>query len=182
MVRCKGITQKGRRCKLRCLEGVCHIHCGNKINDSVCSICLNTPKSKIVLECSHEFCKECIYQWMLQEDYNATCPMCRTVILNKKEFFEYAFLNKHYIRMSKHEVNISDMDQSDLDMLLLVGIYPGGYLTESDWDYIHTFQDKLIKDTISKIGVPSNEIHFVAKVNPIKHEYYLKNNKIYCFM
>ena len=38
-----------------------------------CSICYN-EKPEIITMCDHQFCKECIYEWMNRE---CTCPYCR---------------------------------------------------------------------------------------------------------
>ena len=61
--RCNGETECGKRCKLKRkfseMENVyCKIH-ENQQNE-ICSICLNSTKSRIKIQCEHVFCKECI--------------------------------------------------------------------------------------------------------------------------
>lgn len=56
-------------------------------NDLVnCSICLEEFKNRVILNCGHGFCKECINEWILLEKYH--CPLCRTLI-------EYIDLNSN---------------------------------------------------------------------------------------
>ena len=39
-----------------------------------CIICMDTINNKYVTKCNHEFCKECIKKWVLEND---SCPLCR---------------------------------------------------------------------------------------------------------
>ena len=114
MTTCQGITLKGNQCKIICKKEFCHIHCEN------CSICLENFKSKIKLNCSHKFCKLCIYNWMFT---NNTCPMCRAEIIDRTKFIEYAYKFKFYIKMKKIDIVISHLNEMDLSFLNLLGIY-----------------------------------------------------------
>jgi len=57
---------------------------------SECSICFSESNTKVILECNHSFCKECLNVWFktqiqqhfkralcLAGDFCLTCPLCR---------------------------------------------------------------------------------------------------------
>jgi hypothetical protein len=52
----------------------------NKIllDDKTCSICLEQFKNKVILNCKHEYCKDCIIEWATY--YKNNCPLCREPI------------------------------------------------------------------------------------------------------
>ena len=39
-----------------------------------CVICMQKIKDKVLTPCNHEFCRECIYQWVVKKH---NCPLCR---------------------------------------------------------------------------------------------------------
>lgn len=47
----------------------------SEARDISCNICL-TEGNGVITTCSHEFCKECIKEWVT--NYNNSCPVCRT--------------------------------------------------------------------------------------------------------
>ena len=47
------------------------------IKTDECSICFNLIKKKIILNCNHYFCDNCIKEWVKRSNL---CPMCRTQI------------------------------------------------------------------------------------------------------
>lgn len=49
------------------------------IDEQTCHICLSELKKKVLLNCGHLFCDDCINEW-LKKKY--TCPICRTNIRN----------------------------------------------------------------------------------------------------
>lgn len=55
--------------------------------DEECSICFNCPsrKNRKRLLCKHAFCKECIGQWLKN---NNTCPNCRKIHKERKKRFK----------------------------------------------------------------------------------------------
>jgi hypothetical protein len=49
----------------------------------VCSVCLGgfrEGQSITTLSCQHSYHKECIYPWLLQQGWKATCPMCKAQV------------------------------------------------------------------------------------------------------
>ena len=74
-MRCIAITCSGKQCKKTSKTDLCWTHSPCEMSE--CGVCLEeTLKCNIKLECSHKFCKECIYKWFLESD---TCPTCRAV-------------------------------------------------------------------------------------------------------
>ena len=39
-----------------------------------CVICMQKIKDKVLTTCNHEFCRECILQWVVKKH---NCPLCR---------------------------------------------------------------------------------------------------------
>lgn len=47
----------------------------NEINVSkTCGICQDTPQTHVITPCNHDFCKDCINNWLKQ---SSVCPYCR---------------------------------------------------------------------------------------------------------
>lgn len=169
MTTCQGITQKGNHCKIICKESdFCHIHNEN------CSICLENFKSKIKLNCSHKFCKLCIYNWMFT---NYNCPLCRTEITDRKKFTEYAFKFKFYLNMKKYDIIISHLDKPDLEILSLLGVYINTYITKIEWENIK------INNFWIYLNIDTNIIakNFIAQIKPERYDDLKKNNELYFF-
>ena len=81
MNRCTSITTSDRKCKRNCVTGTdfCKQHNPlNKLNDDTCSICLDTIKDPMKLNCPHVFCKDCISNSIIKTSIN--CPCCRNQI------------------------------------------------------------------------------------------------------
>ncbi len=45
-----------------------------------CVICLQKFKDKVLTPCNHEFCRECILQWVIKKH---SCPLCRQYLNTK---------------------------------------------------------------------------------------------------
>ena len=39
-----------------------------------CVICMQKMRDKVITPCNHQFCRECILQWILKKN---NCPICR---------------------------------------------------------------------------------------------------------
>ena len=81
MNRCTSITTSNRKCKRNCVTDTdfCKQHnLLNKLNDDTCSICLDTIKNPMKLNCPHVFCKDCISKSIIKTSIN--CPCCRNQI------------------------------------------------------------------------------------------------------
>jgi hypothetical protein len=53
-----------------------------------CSICLTDVTDKVILHCSHHFCKKCIYHWLINKP---TCPYCRSKVPHSQLIDSYNF-------------------------------------------------------------------------------------------
>lgn len=42
-------------------------------DDEICCICMER-KSNLILNCTHNYCEECIHEWQVT---STTCPICR---------------------------------------------------------------------------------------------------------
>jgi hypothetical protein len=91
MDKCYTVTLSGHKCKNRTKNGVCHVHIPKDQNE--CGICLG--KLNCRLECSHFFCKKCIFLWIIEKEGYATCPTCRHVINNSIEKEAIIWGQKH---------------------------------------------------------------------------------------
>ena len=45
-----------------------------------CVICLQKIRDKSITACNHEFCRECILQWVIKKH---NCPICRRFLTTK---------------------------------------------------------------------------------------------------
>ena len=45
-----------------------------------CVICMQKMKDKVITPCNHQFCRECILQWILKKN---NCPICRRFLTVK---------------------------------------------------------------------------------------------------
>ncbi len=45
-----------------------------------CVICMQKIKDKVTTACNHEYCRECILQWILKKH---NCPVCRSFLTVK---------------------------------------------------------------------------------------------------
>ena len=90
--RCSATTQQGTLCKKNHIVNspFCLVHNREEpLTFSTCGICLeNTSKNIMLINCDHQFCKDCIYRWLFDND---TCPMCRTKVV-----FEELLIAREY--------------------------------------------------------------------------------------
>lgn len=52
-------------------------------NDVFCSICLDELVDPLHIQCNHEFCRQCVIDWVntaKSKKADPTCPLCRAVI------------------------------------------------------------------------------------------------------
>ena len=66
-------TIKTYMSQIECIKARLQMH------DKQCAICIDVIKDPIVLNCSHSFCGECIFQWLKRKKF---CPECKTDIDN----------------------------------------------------------------------------------------------------
>ena len=71
-------------------------------NHNICSICLCDITNKIITNCSHHFCKECIDEWFNHNKLE--CPLCRSTI-------NYIRYNTDLIRLVNYNHNSSEYNE-----------------------------------------------------------------------
>ncbi|KAK2438648.1 RING/U-box superfamily protein [Trifolium repens] len=67
-----------------------------------CRVCLSEfEEGDIVrnLDCEHTFHKDCLDKWFLQDQYCATCPLCRNHVLSDD------FASKYYLPQNQVELH-----------------------------------------------------------------------------
>ena len=53
----------------------------NSSDDNKCTICYNTlPTNPSKLDCGHEFCPDCLNDWLYGKAQKNTCPLCRAIV------------------------------------------------------------------------------------------------------
>jgi hypothetical protein len=118
-----------------------------------CSICLDNDIEDNVLcstECSHQFCKKCLDEWLDQG--KTSCPICRAEI----NYFKYQEENNRIVRVTSNRI-IETNQQSNLQLIntlrikiksykllayffLLFNVYASYYLIDEK-NYIDFFRD-----------------------------------------
>ncbi len=78
---CQGHYKNGDSCRYKAKkDGYCLLHFKEKDSSKVeCGICLNIieKREKIILNCNHVFCENCIREWLTRKN---SCPFCRTKV------------------------------------------------------------------------------------------------------
>jgi len=82
MTICKGHYKNGDSCRYKAKkDGYCMVHYKSFESSNLgdCCICLNqiTKREKIILNCDHIFCENCIREWLSRKN---SCPCCRTKV------------------------------------------------------------------------------------------------------
>lgn len=89
----------------------------------LCAICTDDIKDVVELECSHEFCRECIMEWFKQKH---ACPVCRAIsqkfpdVVSLGIGFEYEdftarnnYIGEYDLTDSSDSITFSDSDSCD---------------------------------------------------------------------
>lgn len=92
MPRCQATCQSGVRCKKITNNGTgfCHIH--KQYHSKECHICLNQvdESDKCLMDCcNNEYCTPCLYNWIIEQGKNTTCPTCRAVICDQPTLYAH---------------------------------------------------------------------------------------------
>lgn len=69
-----------------------------------CVICSDYLVQPCTLLCGHNFCKECILEWIETKGRNVTCPTCRTPVKGKK------YIKVNNVLESVINENVNDQD------------------------------------------------------------------------
>ena len=117
-MQCNGICKTGHRCKItlhNLKDGMCHFHLKHE-----CPICLDDIKknqeSKTV--CNHKFHKECLNTWL---NTHNTCPLCRSIIANKKvKRFQINMYTQFDVLSNIIELDASHIMDDDLINYILI--------------------------------------------------------------
>jgi hypothetical protein len=179
---CKGVTNKGERCKRICNSEYCFNHIYQKpitgINE--CCVCLDS-KTCETLDCKHFICMECLYNWSLSKDFKAGCPMCRADI---GEPIEQALLA---VAFSKHDVikhTIYQLPDEGFDSIESIPIKFNALLTKKSADIFLRIIRFLNEDLYGNISVKT-EIKKVDKscdCDTCKSFHSSNSNEAYVFL
>ena len=100
----------------------------NKINDlterikslttNSCAICMDNVKNPVMLECTHLYCGNCIFQWVKN---NKNCPYCRTPITRYDKLI--AIVNE---KKEEEVVEIDEILTKDDTFLKIIKNKPDG--------------------------------------------------------
>ncbi|CAL5214468.1 unnamed protein product [Lathyrus oleraceus] len=77
-----------------------------------CRVCLSEFKEGDTvrnLNCEHTFHKDCLDEWFLQDQYCATCPLCRNKVLSEDVSSKYCLL--------QNQVEFDGIDDQFLGLL-----------------------------------------------------------------
>ena len=191
MTRCQAITVSEKRCKLKCKNIFCHIHCKQEIFETnivkevkfvkekeICSICLDPLKSSMKLaNCAHSFCGNCIKPWICS---NASCPNCRKdVNLEEKVLgYNYGLKNKILISCVQRNVQISSLNQDQLEILNTYNIYPGLFIKKTEIEHVINLNFYLE----FTVMLPVKVFNIYVKCNPESWDHYSINRIYYNFI
>jgi hypothetical protein len=124
---CKIITKSGKICK-KYKEKNCN-SCSTHKPKEKCVICFENIYRRKTLQCSHNFCLDCINKWIYIEQ-KETCPLCRNLISEDEEYdaFEYCLQNRLITKYQSYKYFIINEElQNFLDDIVV---------SHSDYDHI----------------------------------------------
>ena len=108
---------------------------------NVCSICLDTPKTKLSLQCNHAFCFHCIHKWSLK---HSSCPCCRKCMKNQDiPGMKQRFLDTCSLKMKKSKKAKNKKEHKNLVLDVFRYVVENGELLGVLKDNI-TFLDLMI--------------------------------------
>ena len=147
---CKGITNAGKHCKIKCNSVFCYHHQLQELPlKETCPICLESIKNKIKIDCKHSFCKNCIFQWLCK---NNSCPCCRNI--NEKfngEIIDYGFKKKLLCPVTEFLINLNHLNNDELLILSCYHIGPSKFLNKLEWNSTVVFLKNLHEDIFDKL-------------------------------
>ena len=128
---CLGKRKDGQPCNQRCVR-----YCRWHSTSDLCSICLEQPSEIVKLTCDHTFCKECIYNWIYNQDSFASCPMCRTPI-SKVIRLESIIWGVQQGVIERRNIFSYELEQDNYILFtLFAGPFVGKLLTQNQFDTV----------------------------------------------
>jgi hypothetical protein len=156
-MRCSGVTMKGFVCKNKCSNVFCNVH---KTENFECGVCYELHKSRIKLDCSHEFCDDCIFRWICVTD-EPNCPMCRTKIDNSfvlESSVQWGLVKGYVYIGTLCKINISSLPPNEYNELVNVFNLP-----------VNTgIVEKTFKSHLKAISTSDNDICKLVMMEVIK--------------
>ena len=168
MNQCQEITLKGQRCK----KGInCNFH-------QICSVCMDTIKNKIILDCGHKFCKDCINEWVISKMPDGSCPNCRTPITDITDCINWGLIHDKLFEAIEVVIDISSLDIHKQAALYINGIQKNKVLSSSDFFNIksniqqkHDYITTIFNEVFSRKQF--NIVYFSKKVSNEIYHYYI---------
>ena len=183
---CCATTTKGKRCTKKKLfsNDFCQVHMVKPL--VLCSICYETPiktDSQKLKNCNHEFCKECINDWLL---ITPSCPNCRSEIDSIEKGICYFYGKKNNkiidIKFIRYFINEPVLDEKLLFMEYFTSFFNfNQYYTFPQWTIIMDYlkSDELIHSIFLK-NTTINRFEAV-RVSDITQYIKKTHDTIFCF-
>ena len=179
MTRCIAITLRGTRCKLKCQNEKCHIHCFKEPVE--CSICISPVITKLKLQCGHSFCKQCIFSWLLTKQ---SCPYCRCGISanETQKVINYGLDIGKIVRCTLKEIDLTKLSDFDKDLLWVrlhdVYLLKSRFISRAVYLSII---DKIINNP--ELSVIFEKVPYTTRPSVVNANSNFKNGdcRIYCF-
>jgi hypothetical protein len=156
MKRCKCITKDNKKCKNKTHDEKCHLHISQEIISPICAICLNKPSLSTKGECSHAFCKKCIYKWLYT---NSTCPICRSFagdrLLHQARTYGFATNEIKIVKIIRFNVT----DICDMDLFVISQIFSLNTLIPFGiWEAFYKKIDNEVKQIFDNVPVENRKM------------------------
>jgi hypothetical protein len=135
--RCSGKNQNGKCCKNKKMKYSDHCFVHSKNED--CCICYEPINSVKKLDCSHFFCKDCIYKWIYETPF---CPCCRTEVgyFDLMDSLDYSINSGTTITVYNKFYTFDIIENGGLYSAVMNSDFPfGTRMYESEWGSFRNF-------------------------------------------
>ena len=129
------------------------------LNDNNCSICMDSLKNPIMLECTHIYCGSCIFKWVKN---NKNCPHCRKSILS---------YDKLIAIVNETSNNIEEIYTKEITFINIIKNKPDGkflVFTKNDNGF-ELIKNKMNDENIKYDFLKGNTSHMMNILNKFKN-------------